>query len=192
MKKRLIVILTLWSLLVVFKTAAAAPAVAGLFLEANDLVYTNRYVNQAVHDAFNRTGNWSEFDWLDDETCRKEAKLWMLNQASRRYRYIEELPNLDMQKLCQELGLDYAVIVFIDNGEGDMRAGFYTDTFTVVVETTLKVFDVKKGKYIFVESSIAEGSSRSSYINLPSASKAYVDGVIKSMSRIRVDTYALP
>lgn len=100
----------------------------------------------------------------------------------------DTLPNEELQKICQGLGIDYAIIVDIDNNEGRYSSAVFSESFKVNIETTVKIFNVKTAKYLDVQRASAIGSSNAAVFGVPSVARAYVDGVRQSMAQIKVNT----
>ena len=93
----------------------------------------------------------------------------------------------DLGKLSKELGADYIMYFRVTNTVPTVSVGFLSAGQKTNVTTDFRVWDAKKGNYVFVKRYVTTGASNSFYLGMGSASNAVKDGLQKALKQIDKD-----
>lgn len=93
----------------------------------------------------------------------------------------------DFANLSKELGADYIMYFRVTNTVPTISVGFMSAGQKTNVTTDFRVWDAKKGNYVFVKRYVTTGSSSSFYAGVGSASNAVKDGLEKALKQIDKD-----
>lgn len=101
----------------------------------------------------------------------------------------------DVQNVCKSIGgVDYALLVYVsgDIPRGKVAALGLSSSFTVSVVCDVRFLDIETREYIAKDKAEAKGKSSSVMIaGAPSPDRAFIDGLSKALSKIKLDISTL-
>ncbi|MPM60463.1 hypothetical protein SDC9_107314 [bioreactor metagenome] len=166
--------------------------VIGIFLEAPMTYVNNETVRQLIPEKSKEKLPSHLFKILPYEQTEtalrtyKEDNRMIINQY-----YSQPVNRADIQKICKELGAEYALFITVNNSAPRVGAGLFTTSFRTTVSCDVRLLNVETGKYVFNKQIVKDGSSTSFYAGVPSFERAYREALEKALDELTIDVTAL-
>lgn len=166
--------------------------VIGIFLEAPMTYVNNETVRTLIPEKSKEKLPSTIFNILPFEKTEmalrtyKEDNRMIVNQY-----YSQPVNRADIQKICKELGAEYALFITVNNSAPRFSAGLFSMTYRTTVSCDVRLLKVETGNYIFNKQIVKDGSSTAIYMGIPSFENAYREALGKALDELTVDTTSL-